>query len=500
MPSTTPKKSAAEPRLAEQIALAIERDVIRKGWKVGEKLGSEADLAAHHGVSRWTLREAISIVERDGLVEFRRGHTGGVIIAAPALDVVGSAIRSYLGYSRVTTTALHEARELLEGLVTRLAAERMTDGAIARLRAVTQEAADARAERSLEMAYSLLRELLDAARSPALKVFAYALSQVTADLALQRGVPESTLRKAALELVQTRSRQIEAVIGGDVVGARRIGAEHLTLANQLVANAKRGRSPTALLDMPRLLNGVPMKEGPLKRSDIVSRSLQADLVSKGWPVGQHLGTEADLMQRFDVSRSVLREALRPLERIGVVVMQRGRYPGVKVSTPEPSAIVRSAALYLKHSKLELRDTFEVTSELEMSAMSALAHLPDDAHREAVAALRNVVSKPRRPTVAAADQCIREPYFALASLSHNPIVALFLRILAETMELKSGRKASETQLARDIARVQAGQAAMIDAVERRDAALARRRMMELRRVVMETFDVGERSAEDLLSGG
>src|SRR5688572_15320065 len=108
-----------QPKLAHRIAVGLEKDIIRSGWKVGEVLGSEADLAKRHGVSRWVMREAMSIAERDGLIAIRRGRKGGIFVAAPALEAVGSAIRSYLGVCRVSSDELNETRLVLESLAMR---------------------------------------------------------------------------------------------------------------------------------------------------------------------------------------------------------------------------------------------------------------------------------------------------------------------------------------------------------------------------------------------
>src|SRR5947208_310516 len=93
--STTAKPP--QPKLAQRIAAQLEREIIEDGWQVGQLLGSEAQLTERLGVSRWVVREALSIAQRDGLLEVRRGRGGGILVAAPALDTVGSSIRSYLG-------------------------------------------------------------------------------------------------------------------------------------------------------------------------------------------------------------------------------------------------------------------------------------------------------------------------------------------------------------------------------------------------------------------
>jgi GntR family transcriptional regulator len=52
----------------------------------GEKLGAERDLAASIGVSRSTLRHALSVLERDGVVRRVPGRGGGTFVTAPKVD------------------------------------------------------------------------------------------------------------------------------------------------------------------------------------------------------------------------------------------------------------------------------------------------------------------------------------------------------------------------------------------------------------------------------
>src|SRR4051812_21303097 len=94
---TPPRK----PKLAEQVARRIEDRILAEGWIVGHPLGREADLAAREGVSRWTFREALRLLEQDGLVVSRRGSGGGLFVAAPMIDVISNGLANYLEFTRV---------------------------------------------------------------------------------------------------------------------------------------------------------------------------------------------------------------------------------------------------------------------------------------------------------------------------------------------------------------------------------------------------------------
>src|SRR5581483_11642525 len=76
-------------RLARELALAISRDVLPEG----HALGSEAELARRLDASRWTVREALGILESEGLISVRRGRNGGIFVAAPSDATISTAIR-----------------------------------------------------------------------------------------------------------------------------------------------------------------------------------------------------------------------------------------------------------------------------------------------------------------------------------------------------------------------------------------------------------------------
>lgn len=422
-------------KLPERVAALIQKDIVRRGWKVGEILGSEAELAARYRVGRWVMRQAISIAVRDGLVEIRRGRGGGLAVAAPALSAVGSAIRSYLEVAHVTPEDLLSARLVLEDLAIRLAAEKMDGARIEALRRVVRPPDGKASGDAIGTTLDILRELLLAADNAALLVFTFALAQVTMDLSVRHGVTNDELERRAQAVIGIRRRMIEAVIAYDLQGAYRLLVEHLGITRIPAAPVRRRMGDVRLMDLPRRFireQGGEVRTAPSTRAEGLTNRLLAEIVSRGWPVGTHLGTEGELLERYGVSRSLLREAIRPLERLGVVTMQRGRDSGLKVGEPDPRAIVKSAVLYLNHSRLSQAEAYEVQGALELEAASLIAQLPGPDHAAALARLEDLVGRFRSATVPAIAAYVRAFYLACAEATRNPIVSLFMTILAETM--------------------------------------------------------------------
>src|SRR6201986_5516144 len=55
----------------------------------GEQLPPETEFAVQLGVSAMTLREALASLRQQGLVETRRGRTGGTFVRRPASPPLG---------------------------------------------------------------------------------------------------------------------------------------------------------------------------------------------------------------------------------------------------------------------------------------------------------------------------------------------------------------------------------------------------------------------------
>ena len=80
------RRQAQEPRPREkpqQIADELRALIVSGELSEGDSLGHEPDLVERFGVSRPSLREALRILETEGLVTVVRGVHGGVVVHAP---------------------------------------------------------------------------------------------------------------------------------------------------------------------------------------------------------------------------------------------------------------------------------------------------------------------------------------------------------------------------------------------------------------------------------
>src|ERR1700733_13746427 len=133
---------------ASKIARHIEAEIVRRGWPVGESLGSEHALQQRFCVSRSVLREAVRLVEHHRVARMRRGPNGGLLVREPDAAPATHAIIIYLEYLGTTVDDLLDARLLLEPVAAALAAERIDEAGIDRLRTAVDAEQQSTAGRS----------------------------------------------------------------------------------------------------------------------------------------------------------------------------------------------------------------------------------------------------------------------------------------------------------------------------------------------------------------
>jgi DNA-binding FadR family transcriptional regulator len=85
----------------------------------GESLGREPDLVERFGVSRPSLREALRILEAEGLITVERGVRGGVVAHEPDKRSTARTAALLLRSRNVSLADVFEARSLLEPVAAR---------------------------------------------------------------------------------------------------------------------------------------------------------------------------------------------------------------------------------------------------------------------------------------------------------------------------------------------------------------------------------------------
>ncbi len=112
------------------------RDGILSGrFGADSALPQERELVTQTGLSRGSVREALRILEAEGLISTRVGRHGGSTIARPTEALFKRQISTFMQTRRVDLRQMIEVRETLEPKLASLAARARTDEDIAAIRA-----------------------------------------------------------------------------------------------------------------------------------------------------------------------------------------------------------------------------------------------------------------------------------------------------------------------------------------------------------------------------
>jgi len=135
------RRSSTKPReKPQQIADELRRLIVLGELDEGDSLGHEPDLIERFGVSRPSLREALRILEAEGLISVVRGVQGGVVVHRPDQRLTARTAAIVLQSRNVPLADVFEARTILEPAAVRLVASARNRRTCARrLRALIAE-------------------------------------------------------------------------------------------------------------------------------------------------------------------------------------------------------------------------------------------------------------------------------------------------------------------------------------------------------------------------
>ncbi len=122
------------PKVAELVANDLRRKIIRGQLPLGDTLPNEPALLDVYKVSRPTLREALRILESEGLVTIKRGAQGGQV-HVPDMAVAARHVALQMQVRQTTMEDLFAARRVIEPGAVRMLAEEASPEVVGALRA-----------------------------------------------------------------------------------------------------------------------------------------------------------------------------------------------------------------------------------------------------------------------------------------------------------------------------------------------------------------------------
>ncbi|ORB91518.1 FadR/GntR family transcriptional regulator [Mycobacterium persicum] len=468
--------AARTDKRAARIARCIETEVVRRGWPVGASLGSEGALQKRYGASRSVLREAVRLVEHHQVARMRRGPNGGLLICAPDAGPATRAVVIYLEYRGTTLDDLLEARLVLEPLAAALAAEQIDEAGIERLRAVL--AAEQRQPGLPGARDEFHVALAQQSKNPVLQLFIEVSMRLTRRYALASRTDSATEALEALDrLHHDHSGIVAAVTAGDSARATALSERHVQAVTAWLQRHRRGdRSGRA---HPRQVRR-PDPEAPRgKLAEVLAAAIADDIAASGWQVDSVFGTEAALLERYRVSRAVLREAVRLLEFHTIAHMRRGPGGGLVVTRPQAQASIDTIALYLQYRKPSREDLRCVGDAIEIANVARVVQRRDEPE---VADMLDTLDPSTGFAADAAAGRVRKAaveefrfHIGLAELAGNALLELFLRIIAELFRRHWSSTGGQPPTAADVVAVEHAHLRILQAIRGGDDSLARYRI-------------------------
>jgi GntR family transcriptional regulator, transcriptional repressor for pyruvate dehydrogenase complex len=215
-------------RLYEEVVDRLRELIDVQGLQPGDRLMSERELAERLGVSRTSVRQALTALEVTGLVRIR--HGGGVFLArAPHAVLPSLATELVNRYEHLP--AVMEVREAIETQTARLAARRRDDGDLRAMWdavAAMEDAIDSGGEPATSDA-QFHSAVVRAARNPLLERLWWELAE-----------PIDQTRRASLarpgrppRSLAGHQKILEAIEAGDEDAAAAAMRAHLSLVGDL---------------------------------------------------------------------------------------------------------------------------------------------------------------------------------------------------------------------------------------------------------------------------
>ncbi len=136
MPPATIRSTEKDPvRLSRpaKVAEEIKSWLVAENMAPGDRLPNEQELIARFGMSKGTIREAMRILEAQGLVKTRTGPGGGSFVHEVSLERAWALLGNYFYFKDLTVADIYQLRLTLEPELAASLAGTLTEAELARL-------------------------------------------------------------------------------------------------------------------------------------------------------------------------------------------------------------------------------------------------------------------------------------------------------------------------------------------------------------------------------
>jgi GntR family transcriptional repressor for pyruvate dehydrogenase complex len=220
---------------SEDVSEQIRNQIATGRLKPGDMLPSETALLDYFQVARPTMREALRVLESDGLIKIQRGVKGGAQVQEPDVGRLARRVGLHLQHRGTDLYDMMQAEIVFLPGAVALAAVARTDHDLAELRAaIDQVSASAKPEQFAAAAAAFLDRLSHASHNQVLTL----VSELTTELMRHEIGKMSMLRETwptehtdlIMWSVEQYATVVDLIEARDAEAAERFWREHLRLA------------------------------------------------------------------------------------------------------------------------------------------------------------------------------------------------------------------------------------------------------------------------------
>lgn len=472
-----PKKQKLAYRLAQQIA----RDILDEGLEAATPLGKEPALLIKYRVSRESFREAVRILEWQGIAKSVRGPGGGLQVGSPASGAISNLLRDYLQLMDTSVEDLIEASRTLNTLTVKILSATLDSEGSIKLLALTAERRKLHGSQKgeLKALLNVFQEMGRLTSNPALALFMSPIIEVLTSMALNartytKEVFISEGRKSWLYI----SKCIEAIIAGDDTTAVTYVNYYLDQIEQLMS-AQDNQSSSSGKRKRKPKPPTWIKDNDSKMAQSFIYRLHRDIRAKQLQPGDRLGLETELILKYDISRSILREAVCMLEIIGLVEQRKGRDGGLFVSTPDSSGIVSAISIFLGHMNFNYAKLSEARLAIEMRVAQLAAQNIDANNAKWLTEALELEQQASDDTFIFAAGNIQ---ITINKLAKNRVFSLYIDVMLASSIFKIEDRKKTRAALKNAEKIKHSHHLLAQAILDKNPSMASRRIIEHRKMI------------------
>lgn len=126
------------PKASDVLANELRERILSGEYPEGTALPPERELVKQTQMGRTTVREALRILQVQGLVRMKSGRAGGAFVQQPGNESVANSLELLIRGRQIRLTSIHQTREAIEPSCARLAALNRTPADLRRLEAANE--------------------------------------------------------------------------------------------------------------------------------------------------------------------------------------------------------------------------------------------------------------------------------------------------------------------------------------------------------------------------